>query len=183
MSRLDPPFTFLDRSFLDALIDGDDPHHGEAQAVYAELVDDFEAERILLAVLDVDLAVVDPIRQHRWGLLAPAATWRVAKQHRDATERSEFADRDFALRTVIISWNRAKRIATFDPRWWSIDFPTVPAAPLRPTVEPPAPGDRSQQAGVAPAVDGKVGPGDEPGLVAAQEGDDRTEVLRTPDRP
>ncbi len=169
MSRLDPPRTLLDFSFLSALVDGSDANHEIAVQTYAGLVDEFEAERILLSMLDVDYHDLDRSGDLRGTILAPVDIFRVAGQHRRAAHEALVDDPDLALTMVVMLWEGMARVATFDQRWAAFDVACVP---------PPT---GSQQSGVGPTIDLDIGTGDEPGLVAAQEGDGRAEIGGTTD--
>lgn len=129
MSRLDPPKVLLDRTFLAALTDPLDPNHERARLTYLRLLDEYEAEQVLL-VATSDAAEPGLRRT----LLAPVDVLHVAGQHRRAATRTR-ADlpADLAVDAVLCHRERIRRIATFDPRWAAFDVD------LEPTPLPSAP--------------------------------------------
>ena len=129
---LDPPQVLLEHSFLAALVDLDDPNHVAAVTCYAELIDQYEDERILLKALDTDLDDLDPESRMRHRLLAPVSTMFVAQQHRNAVPGSLVTDPDLALTMIMVVWNKVRRIATFDTRFDGFDVEVLP----RPAAEP-----------------------------------------------
>ena len=129
MSRLDPPGVLLERSFLDALLDEDHPQHDIAQRCYAELLDDYQAQRLLLKVLHDDRRAIadDPDRAGRGReALAPATSVRIAAQHRRAAARMD-GDADIALLLVVLDRYRLSTVATFDARLRGYEVNVVPA--------------------------------------------------------
>ena len=54
---MDPPSYLLDKSFLVALADVDDPNHNEAKESYRSLIDDFVAQRRDLRRTDVEIEI------------------------------------------------------------------------------------------------------------------------------
>ncbi len=129
---LDPPKVLLERSFLAALLDPDSAHHGAAAQCYAELVDRFEEDEIMLVALDVHLrelrATLDPDRRLRLSLLAPVNTMHVAGQHRLAARQAD-AEPDVAITLVMMRWNHLARLATFDGRFDDYDIEIIPDVP------------------------------------------------------
>jgi predicted nucleic acid-binding protein len=121
---LDPPTVLLDRTFLAALIDADDVNHVRARDAYLRLVDDYEANRVLLAATSDDLRHVPEASRH--GLLAPVFTLHIAAQHRRAAARvAEGLPDDLAVPVVLVARERIRRIATFDARWSAFDIEIV----------------------------------------------------------
>lgn len=129
---LDPPQVLLEHTFLTALVDLDDPDHHLAVTLYAELIDQFEAEEILLKALDIDLLDVDDEGRFRRTLLAPVSTMYVAQQHRNAVAHSLVTDPDLALTMIMVVWNKVRTIATFDPRFGGFDVEVLPHHPAAP---------------------------------------------------
>lgn len=132
---LDPPQVLLEHSFLAALIHLDDPNHVAAVTCYAELIDQYEDERILLKALDMDLADLDPESRMRHGLLAPVSTMFVAQQHRNAVPGSLVTDPDLALTMIMVVWNKVRRIATFDARFDGFDVEVLPRPAAAPELD------------------------------------------------
>lgn len=128
MSRLDPPKVLLDRSFLTALTTHDDPNRERARTTYQRLLDEYEAEQVLLVALSTDIVDRGLLRT----LLAPVDVLHVAGQHRRAASRAS-ADlpADLAVAAVLCHRDRIHRIATFDPRWAAFDVDLEPT-PLPP---------------------------------------------------
>lgn len=130
MKRLDPPGVLLERSFIDALIDDTNPNHDAARKCYATLLDDYQAERILLKVLQPDRQQLTASAEHSLrakNLLAPATTIRIAGQHRNAARRIT-ADPEVALILVIIDRHRLSTVASFDARLTEYGLRVVPAS-------------------------------------------------------
>lgn len=123
---MNPPTVLLDRSFLLALADRTADRHEEVAACYVALVDEYEADRVLLAVRsDVrkELRATLPS-----GLIAPADTLHVAGQHRHAAQHVVHpdADPDMALNLVLMRREKIRRIATLDPRYLALDVTVLP---------------------------------------------------------
>lgn len=127
MSRLDPPRTLLDLSFLEAIVDLDSPRHGDAVAAYREMIDEYEDERILLSMLDVDFAQLGQGDELRRTLLAPVQMFWTAGQHRRAAATALVTDTELALRMVVVLWEGMARVATFDERWTDVDVTVIPS--------------------------------------------------------
>lgn len=129
--RMDPPVVLLEKGFMEALASAEQPGHAEAAAVYASLVDDYEAERVLLRAIDEHIPAtgVPPRR----GLFAPVEPLHVAGQHRRAVdlmlEGDDVADPDMALTLVMLERHSIRRIATVDLRYAGFALEVVPLAP------------------------------------------------------
>jgi len=111
---MDPPSYLLDRSFLVALTDVDDPHHDEAKDLYRGLIDDFLAQRCLLMARADHLAAVDSPQ-----LFAAVDKLHVARQHRNAAEKmvdKSGIDTDLAITLVLIQRYKLRKVAGFDER-------------------------------------------------------------------
>jgi predicted nucleic acid-binding protein len=112
---MDPPSYLLDRSFLVALADVDDPDHDEAKESYRSLIDDFVAQRCLLVARADHLAGVDSPQ-----LFAAVDKLHVARQHRNAAEkmvRTSGIDMDLAITLVLIRRYKLRKVASFDGRF------------------------------------------------------------------
>jgi len=132
VSRLDPPRVLLDSTFIAALTDHDEPFHADAVATYAELVDRFERDEVVLAATSDSLATTTPAV--RTSLLAPVQTLIVAEQHRNASidvYGPSAEDPDFATLLVIIHREDVAVVASFDGR---LDHFAVDVVPRRPSV-------------------------------------------------
>lgn len=109
---MNPPSVLLDHSFLVAVANPDDEHHGEAVASYQALIDDFVAERhLLVARADHLRAVAKP------DLFAPIDKLHPARQHRNAAAdlvARTGAGLDEAITLVLIHRNRIRTVASFD---------------------------------------------------------------------
>jgi predicted nucleic acid-binding protein len=109
---VNPPSVLLDHSFLAAVADPDDEHHGEAVSTYQALIDDFVAERhLLVARADHLRAVAKP------ELFAPIDKLHPARQHRNAA--ADLVTRtgvglDEAITLVLIHRYRIRTVASFD---------------------------------------------------------------------
>ncbi len=124
---MNPPTVLLDRSFLLALADPTAERHSEVVACYRVLVDDYEAERILITVRsDVRKELAGTLPD---GLIAPADTLHVAGQHRHAADHVTYpdADPDMALNMVLMQREKIRRIATLDGRYDALDVTVLPA--------------------------------------------------------
>ncbi len=111
---MNPPSVLLDRSFLVAVADADDPDHDEAVSVYHVLIDDFLAQRHLLVARADHLAATANA-----DLFAPIDKLHVARQHRNAAKelmRGTPVDIDLAITLVMIHRCKVRRVATFDSR-------------------------------------------------------------------
>jgi len=129
VKRLDPPGVLLERSFIDALIDDTSANHHAARQCYASLLDDYQAERILLKVLAPDRQALTESSEHSQrakAILTPATTIRIARQHRLAARRVA-AHADVALVLVIVDRHRLGTIASFDARFSEYDVRVVPS--------------------------------------------------------
>ena len=124
---MNPPSVLLDRSFLSAVHEPDDPNHSDAVGTYRALIDDFVEQRCLLvARADHLSAVADP------ELFAAVDKLHVARQHRNAA--TEVVARtgvalDAAITLVLIRRSKVRTVATFDERLATFDIQTIgPAA-------------------------------------------------------
>ena len=118
---MNPPSVLLDRSFIAALTNVDDAHHGDAVEQYTELIDLFEADRRLLWIRSDHLHDVGG----RTPLLAPVQTLHVAGQHRHAAQRMADINPDVALTLVLARREKIAQIATFDPDYDAVDIARV----------------------------------------------------------
>lgn len=120
---MDPPSYLLDRSFLVALADVDDPNHNEAKESYRSLIDDFVAQRCLLVARADHLASVDSPQ-----LFAAVDKLHVAGQHRHAAEkmvRTSDIELDLAITLVLIQRYKLRKVASFDERFAAYDITLI----------------------------------------------------------
>ena len=126
--RMDPPVVLLEKSFLDALAVHDHPDHTRAVAAYAALLDDYEAERVLLRAVAPHIPSTDKPR--RRGPFAPVEPLHVAGQHRRTVdlmlEGDDVDDPDMAMTLVMLERHSIGRIATLDDRYAAFDLEVVP---------------------------------------------------------
>jgi predicted nucleic acid-binding protein len=131
--RMDPPVVLLEKGFLEAVASAAHPEHDRAVAVYGRLIDDYEAERVLLRAVDEHVPRTDEPR--RRGRFAPVESLHVAGQHRRAVdlmlEGDDVSDPDLAMTLVMLERHAIRRIATFDARFAEFDLDIVlgPTAP------------------------------------------------------
>ena len=127
--RMDPPVVLLERGFLAAVTDEHHVGHATARAVYARLVDEYEADTVLLRAVSEHLPAVG--RALRAGVFAPVEPLHVAGQHRRAVdlmlEGDDVADPDLALTLVMLERHSIRRIATLDERFAAFDLEVVSA--------------------------------------------------------
>jgi hypothetical protein len=139
VSRLDPPAVLLDQTFIAALTNLDEPYHGEAVSEYAELLDRYERDEVLLVATSDSLETIHVnVRQ---SLFAPVQELRLAEQHRNASlevSGPSGEDPDFATLLVALHREQVRCVATFDPRFDSLQIDTVPERAAR--AADPAPG-------------------------------------------
>jgi predicted nucleic acid-binding protein len=120
---MDPPSYLLDKSFLVALADVDDPNHDEAKELYRGLIDDFVAQRCLLVARADHLAQVDSQQ-----LFAATDKLHVARQHRNAAEKmvETFGiEMDLAITLVLVRRYKLRKVATFDDRFAGYDVTLI----------------------------------------------------------
>lgn len=121
---LDPPKILLERTFLQAITDTDDPHHEQAAHLYLSLVDQFERDEVLI------VAVSDHLRPwnegRRRGVLAPVDPLHVGSQHRRVAKRAAEPDPAVALSLTMCERHKVHRIATFDERFRAYDLVIFP---------------------------------------------------------
>ena len=122
---MDPPSCLLDKSFLVALADVDDPNHNEAKESYRSLIDDFVAQRCLLVARADHLASVDSPQ-----LFAAVDKLHVAGQHRHAAEKMVHAsdidlDLDLAITLVLIRRCKLRKVVSFDERFAGYDITLI----------------------------------------------------------
>jgi predicted nucleic acid-binding protein len=137
VSRLDPPSVLLDPTFIAALTNHDEPFHAEAVATYADLLDRYEREEVLLMATTDSLAELHV--NVRKSLFAPVQELHLAEQYRNASlDVSEpfGEDPDFATLLVAVHRERVRCVATFDPRFDGLQIETVPDRE-RPSAPPP----------------------------------------------
>jgi predicted nucleic acid-binding protein len=140
VSRLDPPSVLLDSTFIAALTNLDEPYHAEAVATYAELLDRYELEQVVLMATSDSLEMIHA--NVRTSLFAPVQELRLAEQYRNASLEvlgpgSE--DPDFATLLVALHREKVGCVATFDPRFDAVQIDTLPERP--PPASDPAPDD------------------------------------------
>jgi predicted nucleic acid-binding protein len=131
VSRLDPPWVLLDSTFIAAVINHDEPFHADAVAAYADLLDRFEHDQVLLAATSDSLAELAP--NVRASMFAPVTTLVIAEQHRNASldvYGSGAKDPDFATMLVIAHREHIAAIASFDARFDRFDVDLVPPRSL-----------------------------------------------------
>jgi predicted nucleic acid-binding protein len=121
---VNPPTVLLERSFVAALVDAGSPHHRQARDCYLSLVDEFTADRRLLAITS---DTRNEFARAPRGLLHPATTLHVAGQERHAARRVDGVDdADLALNLVLVRRHKIAAVATFDPRYLAYDIDVVP---------------------------------------------------------
>ncbi|MEQ1872822.1 MAG: hypothetical protein ABL953_03760 [Ilumatobacteraceae bacterium] len=121
---MNPPQVLIERTALEALCDATSEHHEAVATAFLELLEDFEADRLLL------VAVGDHLRPHRkWydvvrrGALAPVDTLHVGHQHRRAAGRMDVtSDFDTALTLVMCQRHKVARVLTLDPQFAAYDL-------------------------------------------------------------
>jgi predicted nucleic acid-binding protein len=137
MGRLDPPKVLLDSTFIAALVNHDEPFHRDAVAEYADLLDRYEREEVLLAATSDSLHGMAP--NLRAALFAPVEELRIAEQHRNASLNvfgPSAEDPDFATLLVLVHREGVDAVASFDARFDRLD---VQVRPPRPPVTAAAP--------------------------------------------
>jgi hypothetical protein len=126
---MDPPKVLLETSFLRAVCDSGDAQHELATATYLELVEQYEAERVLLVAVGDQLRELRPRR--RQGPLAPVDPLHVGFQHRRvaqrAVERNPSMPPAHALTLVMAERHRIQRMATLDPFFQAYDLQLTPS--------------------------------------------------------
>jgi predicted nucleic acid-binding protein len=118
MAGLDPTRVLLDSTFIAALINHDEPFHADAVAEYADLLDRYERDEVLLTATSDSLNGLPP--NVRASLLAPLDELRIAEQHRNASldvAGSSGDDPDFATLLVLIEREGVDAVASFDARF------------------------------------------------------------------
>lgn len=139
--RMDPPVVLLEKGFMEAVVTDDHPAHASAVAVYSSLVDDYEAERVLIRAVDEHLPPSG--RPRRLGAFAPVEPLHVAGQHRRAVdlmlEGDDVDDPDHAMTLVMLERHAIRTIATFDERYTAFDLEIVPPAAVPASTPSPAP--------------------------------------------
>jgi len=127
---VNPPTVLLERSFVAALADPDDPDHPSAARCYLDLVAQFgRDERLLTVTSDTRRAFGAAVDD----LLAPADTLHVARQERHAAEHVRLdgavdgAADDLALNLVLLRRHRIAAVATFDERYGAFEVEVLPA--------------------------------------------------------
>lgn len=116
---MNPPQVLIERSALQALCVPSNEHHQRVAEAYLALVEEYEAERVLL------VAVSDHLRPYRsWkqlrrrGPLAVIDVLHVGNQHRRNAARVSAAD-DFEIALTLVMCERHKvaRMLTTDTRF------------------------------------------------------------------
>jgi predicted nucleic acid-binding protein len=124
---MNPPSYLLDKSFLIALADVDDPNHNEAKDLYRTLIDDFVAQRCLLTARSDHLAAIANPQ-----LFAAVDKLHPARQHRNAAAKMvdvSGIDMELAITLVLIQRYRIRKVAAFDDRFAGYDIELIePAA-------------------------------------------------------
>ena len=121
---MNPPQVLIERTAIEALCDATSEHHEAVKAAFLALLEEFQADRLLL------VAVSDHLRPHReWyhlvrrGSLAPVDTLHVGHQHRRAARRmTTVADFDAALTLVMCERHKVARMLTLDPQFTAFDL-------------------------------------------------------------
>jgi len=121
---MNPPQVLIERTALEALCDATSEHHEAVTTAFLALLDDFEADRLLL------VGVSDHLRPHReWydfarrGPLAPVDTLHVGHQHRRAARRMDaVSDFDTALTLVMCQRHKVARVLTLNPQFSAYDL-------------------------------------------------------------
>jgi predicted nucleic acid-binding protein len=144
---MNPPSVLLDRSFLLAVSDVDDPRHVDAVAAYRQLVDDFVEQRCLVVARADHLQSVSTA-PHLAELFAVVDKLHVARQHRNAAAEvlaRSGLELDEAITLVLIRRCRIRRVLSFDERLAEYDIDARVAVPahsagfvVRGTAEVPA---------------------------------------------
>lgn len=143
---MNPPSVLLDRSFLLAVSDVEDPNHDDAAITYRHLVDDFVEQRCLLvARADHLQSVITSATVAE--LFAAVDKLHVARQHRNAAAyvvARSGVSLDEAITMVLIRRSRIRRVLSFDERLAGYDLDAKVTIPARaatfsaPPVEVPA---------------------------------------------
>lgn len=126
---LNPPTVLLERSFVHALTVAGDPNHEAAEQCYRWLLDEFAAERRLLAITSDLRAELDGFAAD---VLAPVDTLHIAAQERHAAAhveldpRTQPGDAAFALHLVLVHRRRIAAVATFDKRFGFYELEVLP---------------------------------------------------------
>jgi predicted nucleic acid-binding protein len=131
MGGLDPPRVLLDPTFIAALTNHDEPFHADAVAEYADLLDRYERDEVLLAATSDSLRGIAP--NVRSSLFAPVEELRIAEQQRNASldvYGPIAEDPDFATLLVVVHREGVAAVASFDTRFDHLDVPVLP--PRRP---------------------------------------------------
>jgi hypothetical protein len=132
---MDPPKVLLETSFLRALCDPGSEAHADATATYLELVEQYEAERVLLVAVSDHLREFRP--RGRQGPLAPVDLLHVGFQHRRVARRTialtPSVPPDHALTLVMLERHRVRRVATLDPFFQAYDLELLPSAEVAQT--------------------------------------------------
>lgn len=121
---MNPPQVLIERTAIEALCDANNEHHEAVAIAFVALLEDFEADRLLL------VAVSDHLRPHReWGdfarrgPLAPVDALHVGHQHRRAARRmTNVADLDTALTLVMCQRHKVARVLTLDSQFKAYDL-------------------------------------------------------------
>lgn len=121
---MNPPQVLIERTAIDALCDATSEHHDAVTTAFLALLEDFEADKLLL------VAVSDHLRSHReWydfarrGALAPVDTLHVGNQHRRIARRTTtVSDFDTALTLVMCQRHKVARMLTLDPQFLAYDL-------------------------------------------------------------
>jgi hypothetical protein len=119
----------LDDSFVNALLATDVPQHGDACALYGQLVDNYQSGRDRLFALSTVLG--DVPREFRRNALAPVETMHVADQHRSAaaTLVAGLSSPWIALSLVMIRRERITTVATATHAFDAFEIEVLSVAP------------------------------------------------------
>jgi hypothetical protein len=121
---MNPPQVLIERTAIEALCDASHERHEAVKTAFLALLEDFDADRVLLVV------VGDHLRPHReWydlvrrGPLAPVDSLHVGHQHRRVARRMETVpDFDTALTLVMCQRHKVSRMLTLDPQFTAYDL-------------------------------------------------------------
>jgi len=126
---IDPPQVLLEQSFLRAVVHTELPDHELAAALYLDLVDQYEANELLLVAVSSHLDPYRSITHH--GVFAPVDRLWVGGQHRRAAQRLATDGGyplDIALTMVMAERHRVPRLATFEPVFQQFRLELLPDA-------------------------------------------------------
>lgn len=130
---MNPPSVLLDRTFLLAVSDVDDPNHDAAATGYRQLVGDFVEQRCLVVARADHLQPIITA-PHLAELFAVVDQLHVARQHRNAAAdvvARTGVSLDEAITMVLIRRCRIRRVLSFDERLAEYDVDARVAIPAQ----------------------------------------------------